>query len=229
MLFRSNDASINSATGENNNFSLDAGTSSITFNEDLGAIRALGTFTINEADAGVIFGGADNEVVGTGSTGPVNVINTTGDINIGVATNVITGTGIVLNGGSSPLVITTTNANVRLNGAVTLASDVRIDTGSGTGDITFTNDTPVDSSANEFNDLTLTAGSGIIRFNEDIGAATNGQLGAFTIETAARVLFGESNTETAGTGSTGPVTLIRTTDTINIGSLAVIKIGRAHV
>ena len=48
-----------------------------------------------------------------------------------------------LNGTSSGnlftlLTVTTTNANVRLNGAVTLNSSLKIDTGAGAGDITFT-------------------------------------------------------------------------------------------
>mgnify|MGYP003345497772 CR=1 FL=1 len=115
-----------SAFPARNNFSLDAGTSSITFNEDLGAIRALGTFTINEADAGVIFGGADSAT--PSSTGPVTLINTDDVIDLGVGTNVIGGTGIVFNAGSGTLSVQTSEDNIRLNGAVTLHTDVRLDT-----------------------------------------------------------------------------------------------------
>ncbi len=215
-----NDAPIDSQSGEHNDFTLDAGTASITFNENIGELQSLGDFTVTRADAGLVFGGADTETIGSSTTGPVNVINTDGAMNFGVGDNVIEGLGIVLNGGANPIVLTTTNDNVRFNGAVTLRSDVRINTGSGAGDITFTNDAPIDSEATENNDLTLNAGTGTIRFNEDIGATT--ALGLFTIENASQVIFGEADLEVPGTGSTGPVNVLNTVDAINIGSLGVI-------
>ena len=61
----------------------------------------------------------------------------------------------------------------------------------------------------EHNDLTLTAGTGAVRLNENIGESQ--ALGDFVITRAdAGVFFGEADTETAGDGTTGPVTLIAT-------------------
>jgi len=68
--------------------------------------------------------------------------------------------------------ITTTNDDVRLNGAVTLNSDLTIDTGTGAGNITFTNSATIDSQGSEHNDLLLKAGTGSVFFNANIGAAT---------------------------------------------------------
>ncbi len=215
-----NDASINSQSGETNDLVLNAGTGKVSFNEDLGAAQQLGLLTIENAQQ-VVFGGADTETPGSGSTGPVNSVRTNDAINIG-SQSVITG-GIVLNGGATPLVMTTTNDNVRLNGAVTLGSDTRIDTGEGFGDITFTNDTPINSQTGETNDLVLNAGLGDVLFNEDIGATQ--RIGSLIVENADQVIFGETNTETIGAGTTGPVNVVNTNEAIDLGSQSVITKG----
>ena len=152
------------------------------FNENLGETRALGALTVTEADGGVTFGQADTE---TGDTGPVNQINLIGDGTSGNALDlgsleVITGTGITLNGGSdndnvgtdSRLTITTTDDSIRFNGATRLNSDVLITTGlSGGGDITFTVNATIDSQMGERNDLTLETGTGDIRLSAAVGSS----------------------------------------------------------
>src|SRR5205085_9410885 len=60
---------------------LNAGTGSVHFNEDLGATQSLGLLTIENASR-VVFGQGDTESPGSGTTGPVNQINTSGAINI---------------------------------------------------------------------------------------------------------------------------------------------------
>src|SRR5205085_409385 len=144
-----------------------------------------------------------------------------GAVNIGTGVNVITG-GTTFNGGplaSSLLTLTTTNDAVRLNGAVTVNSDLTIDTGAGVGDITFTSSATINSQGAEHNDLLLNAGTGSVFFNGNIGAATGtSSLGLLTITTAAGgVTFGQSDTNT-GSGGTAPVTTVNTDGAINIGS-----------
>src|SRR4029078_8062006 len=95
----------------------------------------------------------------------------------------------------------------RRNGAVTPQANVTIDTGSGLGDITFTAaDTTtrgIDSQATEHNDLLLSAGTGSVLSNGDLGAHQT--LGSLIVETAAGgVAFGAA--DTASIGSAGPVT-----------------------
>ena len=162
---------------------MNAGTGVVKFNEDLGSAQRLGLLTIENASQ-VSFGETDTEIPGTGTTGPVNNVNTNGAIDIG-SQSVVSG-GIVLNGGASLLIITTTNSNVRLNGAVTLNSNVKIDTGAGAGDITFTAANAgtgrIDSQVNEHNDLTLNAGTGSVFFNGNIGGTQT--LGNLIVEAA---------------------------------------------
>ena len=112
--------------------------------------------------------------------------------------------------------MTTTSEDVRLNGAVTLSADVRIDTdetaatGTGGADVLFTNDAPIDSQLTEANDLVIDAGVASVFFNEDLGAAAaTSELGRLEIEQAdGGVTFGQADTETALTGSTGPLNAI---------------------
>src|SRR5262245_65492661 len=104
--------------------------------------------------------------------GPLNEVYTNRAINIGSAT-VIDG-GITLNGGvANLLAISTTGDSVRLNGTVTLSTNVSIDTdstnvGSEGGDIVFTAAAPVDSATGENNDLTADSGSANIVFNATV-------------------------------------------------------------
>src|SRR4029078_922436 len=135
--------------------------------------------------------------------------------------DVIGGTGIVLNGGAGLLTITTTNSDVRFNGAVTLNSDVTIDTGGGAGNITFTAGNAgtgkIDSQANEHNDLTLNAGTGSVFFNGNIGTTAAAPLGSVVVDPAAGgVTFGGADNATIG--ATGPVTTVHTENQIDIGT-----------
>src|SRR4029079_13193363 len=107
-----NDAPIDSQLGEFHNLTLNAGSGAMRFNEDLGAKQRLNLLTIENASQ-VIFGQADSETAGAGTTGPVNQINTGGAIDIG-SQSAVTG-GITFNGGASGLAVFTTGDNVRLN------------------------------------------------------------------------------------------------------------------
>src|SRR6185369_8064695 len=152
---------------------------------------------------------------------------TVGDINIG-STASIGAHGIVFDGGTgsgSLLTVTTTGGgSVRVSGAVELDSNLRIVTaGTSDGNITFTNDSSLDSQAGEFNNLALNSGTGLVKFNEDLGSTQ--RLGSLTVENAAQVLFGEGNTEVPGAGTTGPVTVVNTNGAIDIGSQSVISGG----
>src|SRR5204862_57556 len=136
---------VDSQSGEHNSLTLTAGTGSVSLNANLGSMQRLNQLTVTRADSGVTFGGADTQ---TGDLGPVTVVSTVGQIDIG-STAVITGTGISLNGGANPLAVTTTGGSVRLNGAVTLSSDVVISTDAGDtdlvgGNITFTSSGTID-------------------------------------------------------------------------------------
>ena len=214
------DSPINSQAGEHNSLALNAGTGSVFFNANIGATQSLGSLAVSSAAGGVTFGVSDSAV--SGGSGPVTIVNTDGAIDIGAGTtaaNVIGGTGITVNGGPLPgssITITTTGDNVRLNGAVTLKSNLSIDTGSGTpGDISFTSNSPIDSQASEHNDLAPNAGIGSVFFSGNIGAAQS--LGSLTVLTAAGgVTFGAA--DVASTGAGGPVTVVRTDGAIDIGA-----------
>jgi hypothetical protein len=209
------DATIDSEAGEFNDLTLDVGTQQVLFNNNLGANQLLGALTITQADSGVTFGESDTNE-GPGTTGPVATIATAGAVDIGVLDNVIIG-GIVLNGDSGTLTLTTTDAPVRFNGQVTLASDVVIDTnetGFG-GTVTFTSSGTIDSQAGERNDLTIDAGAEQVLFNNNIGESV--PIASLTILQAdAGVTFGESSTD-LGPGLTGPVTTVTVDGPIDLG------------
>ncbi|NUQ62101.1 MAG: hypothetical protein HUU20_06415 [Pirellulales bacterium] len=99
---------------------------------------------------------------------------------------------------------------VRFNGAMELRSDVTIDTTDGT--IQFAAPATIDSEMLEYNSLTLTAGTGSVRFNADIG---NSQpIGNLTVTQAdTGVFFG---------GNLGPVRSVRAQGAIDIGSVEAI-------
>ncbi|MCX7423662.1 MAG: hypothetical protein NT013_29570 [Planctomycetia bacterium] len=209
-------ATIDSQSGEHNDLTIDAGTQQVLFNNDLGRTDSLGSFTITQADGGVIFGQADTDQ-GPGTIGPVTIIATNGSIDVGVAENVIAGAGIIFNAGSEMLQITTVDETVRLNGVVTMLSSVDINTNS-TGDggtVTFTSASTVDGQFGESNDLTIDAGTQQVLFNNDIGNIN--PIGALTITQAdGGVIFGQDDTD-QGPGTTGPVTTIITDGPIDIG------------
>ncbi len=197
---------IDSQTPGANILTIDAGEGSVFFNRDIGGSGAIGKLTITRASGGVTMGAAS----------PVANVHAANGIDIGVGTNTIAGSGIVLNGGASTLTLATDGASLRLNGPTTLASRVVLTTGSGAGDVTLTNDTPVDSEANEFNDLVFDVGAGSVFINEDLGRAN--RLGALTVLSAGGgVTFGQSTTEVPGAGGKGPVEVINTDGAIDIG------------
>src|SRR5205085_156624 len=191
---------------------------------NLGAVQTLGNLLVDTAAGGVTFGGADTASIG--ANGPVTTIHTEGQIDIGTGTtaaDVIGGTGITFNGGAGPLTVTTTNSPVRLNGAVTLDTNLKIDTGAGPGDITFTaanviggaGTGRIDSQAGEHNDLVLSAGTGSVFFSGNLGAVQT--LGNLLVDTAAGgVTFGGA--DTASIGASAPVTTIHTEDQIDLGT-----------
>lgn len=218
------DATIDGEFGEFNDLTIDAGTRLVLFNNDLGQTHPIGALTITQSDGGVIFGESDDfEPGGHGTTGPVSTVSTNGAIDIGVGSNVITG-GILLNGGDSGLLqITVSDEPVRFNGAVTLATDVDINTNatpdSGGGTMTFTSAATIDSQSGEHNDLTIDAGTQQVLFNNNLGQTDS--LGALTVTQAdGGVIFGESDTfEPDGPGTTGPVAIISADEAIDIGAV----------
>ena len=190
-------APIDSYGTETNDLELRAGTGTISLNANLGEIEALNTLVVSDTTGRVTLGGADQaDQAATPDLGPVTLVNTNGAIDIG-STAVITG-GIVFDGGGdndnlltdSLLTITTTNATVRLNGPVTLNSDLTITAGSGAGDITFAAESTIDSQETEHNDLKLTAGTGGIAFAGAVGGTA--PLGTVTIGTAGAVTASSS-------------------------------------
>ena len=172
-------ANSGNTASEANRLTLDAGVGSLRFNEDLGQRThgQLGRLIVEEADGGVIFGQADDE--SGPDTGPVNFITLVGDgstanaLDLG-SLDTISG-GIILNGGPGTLTISTTSDAVRFNGAVTLASDVVVDTRAGAasgtevGHLLFTTASPLDSAAGENNRLTINT-AGTTRFHGAVGA-----------------------------------------------------------
>ncbi|MDA1164960.1 MAG: hypothetical protein O3B13_17835, partial [Planctomycetota bacterium] len=211
-----NDASIDSQNGENNGLTIDAGTASVFFNEDIGAVQALGALNIERANGGVLFGTAELETV-MGDAGPVDIVRTNGDINIG-SINAING-GISLNAGTGSgnvFELTTDGDNVRFNGVVTLDSiDVQISTGTSVGgDVTFEDD--LIPEGNETVDLTLTTGTGDIVFNDVAGTAVR-RLDDITITladdvTARNAVTTTTFTQTNGTGTTVFESTLNTND-----------------
>lgn len=205
-------------TPEFNDLQIDAGVGQVLFNNDIGVVQPLGSLTITQADAGVIFGQSDTDL-GPGTTGPVNWIYTDDTIDIGVGDHVIGGVGIQLNAGVGTLQITTTDDDVRFNGAIRLLTDLNIDTNSDAdqigGTVTFTESASIDSQEGQFADVTIDAGTKQVLFNNNLGE--NQSLGTLIIEQAdGGVVFGESE-ERQGPGTTGPVSIITASGPIDIG------------
>jgi hypothetical protein len=192
----------------------------VLFNANIGQTQALQTLTVLEANSGVVFGQSDTNT-GNGGKGPVTVVTTIGAIDLGVGSDVIGGTGIVLNGGASNLItLSTVTGDIRMNGPVDLETDVSLS--STAGNFIFTSSGTIDSQGAEHNDLLLSAGTGEIDFNANIGALTaTSSLGKFTVTTApGGVVFGQSLTNT-GAGGEGPVSAVNIVGDININLAAV--------
>jgi hypothetical protein len=228
---------------EANSLTIDAGIASVLFNGNIGTAAAgeLGALQITEADGGVVFGESDANA-GPGTTGPVTAIELVGDgvaanaLDIGIGSldgDQIGGTGIVFNGGPSAadtLTISTDGENVRLNGPVTINTDLTITTngfgGAGTslasgGDIIFSDVATIDSQAGEANDLVFRAGAGDLTFNADIGtAAADSRPGTFTVEDSTATLTFGSVDASAADSDTAPVSTINLAGAMNLGAAA---------
>lgn len=199
-------AAIDSETGEANDAAFAAGRGSVSLSADVGRNVPLGKLSVISAAGGVSVGGA----------APVELVRAHGGIDVGVGSNEITGTGILLDGGANELRLETDGTDLRLNGKTTLASAGVFATGSGGGNVIFTNDTPFDSAAGEFNNVAFDVGDGAVLVNEDLGR--DQRLGTLTVITAGGgVVFGEAVTETPGSGGKGSVEVINTDGRIDIG------------
>ncbi len=163
-----------------------AASGNITFNDNIGANDALANLTVTQANQ-VVFGGADVKGPGPRSSGPLDVILTAGNIDIGQTSAV---SGIVFDAGpgaANSLLINATTGNIRLNGPVTLDSSLGVDTAG--GNVLFTQAATIDSRAGENNALAIFAGSGSVTFEGDLGARQ--PLGSLTIvEAGGGVFFG---------------------------------------
>ncbi|MFP6765246.1 MAG: hypothetical protein VB858_16580, partial [Planctomycetaceae bacterium] len=199
-------STIDSEAGENNNIVISGG--AISFDGDIGAgtsgDQTIGSLTVTTATS-----------IRFGTTGPgnINTVRTDGPIDLG-SLSVVT-TNITFD--SPGLSIETTGDDIRINGPVILAAaETALSTGSSsTGDILFTNNSPVDGFTGEVNSLTLTAGLGTVRFNEDIGR--NRLIGTLDVSRAdGGVTFGEA--DSAMPDGTGPVDQINAFGGINVGS-----------
>ena len=212
-----NDSPIDSTVGELFALDVRAPNGGVFFNEDIGRTSTLARLGVFQARDGVFLGQATNEIPGTGGVGPVEVIRLLHSLDVGRGTNVIGGAGIVLSGSAiAPLHISTVITSVRFNGAVTLQTDVTIDTSTNGGDILFTKASSIDSGTVRHGSLTLDAGTGRIEFNEDLGSVR--ELGSLTITQAdGGVVFGGADTETAAGNDLGPVNTIHSDGPIDIG------------
>ena len=68
---------------ERNDFSLTAGIGGVFFNENIGEFQPLGKLIVTRADAGVVLGEADFEIVDTGGTGPVEIVSADDGVDLG--------------------------------------------------------------------------------------------------------------------------------------------------
>jgi hypothetical protein len=207
-------STINSEGGEFNNVTISGG--DVSFDGDIGAgmaggDQAIGSLTVTNGNS-----------VTFGPTGGISQVRVDGMIDLG--RDATLANGVTFDGGMSGLTISTTNDEIRIDGPVMLnGASTTLSTGAGAGDLRFTNNTPIDSEAGEGNNLTLSAGTGAVRFNEDIGNAAMGtEVGLITVTDADQVIFGESSVEIPAAG-TGPVEVINAG--LDIGSVTPITNG----
>lgn len=133
-----------------------------------------------------------------GSVTPLNTVNMAGT---NITLNDISSIGSQTYTGATTLngVLTTTNANLLLDGTVALQNNIHLNTGSLGGDITIT-----DALTGPY-DINLTAGTGAITL-QDVGTAT-ARLGNIVVASANGLTFNqgayvESFSQLSGTGST---------------------------
>ena len=212
-------AAIDSQAGENNDLTLSTGARGmITFNASLGHSQALGQLIVKNTTGPVTFGGADS-VIANSDGGPVQFINTTGEIDLGQGTadsnheiqrrNRLQwrqrNSGDQYNRGRP----------VRLNGPVAARRFSGMSISTAGGSILFTHWAAIDSQAGENNALTLSAGVGTITFNASLGHTQPlGQL--FVKNTTGQVTFGGAD-GVAVNSDVGPVQFINATGTIDLG------------
>ncbi|QNI78885.1 filamentous hemagglutinin family outer membrane protein [Synechococcus sp. RS9909] len=157
--------------------------------DSTGTVRFNGLVTTSDESAGLV----------TITNGGALTLTATGDMNLA-------GAFLQDGAGSSSIAadITTTDDTITFQKAVTLTGNVLLDTGAGAGTIAF--NSSLDSKANEAHTLTLTAGTGDITFDGAVGSATDGALGAVTINsannlTADAVFNAASLRQVAGSGT----------------------------
>ncbi|MCA9059390.1 MAG: hypothetical protein KDA85_12860, partial [Planctomycetaceae bacterium] len=209
-------------------------------------LDASATGTIN-LQGDLITAGADHSA-GNGSDGgavtlhttngtiAAGLINTSGGDDLAASNTGGAAGSILINTGSSNLITLRgaltaaggtgntagAGANVTLSDAVVLATDISIDTGATAGNVTFSS--TIEGTTAEQEDLTITAGTGDVFFNNAVGATT--RLGVIDINsnhnlTAAALTIAALNQD-AGTGATtlnGSVNV--TTNAANGGNDAV--------
>jgi len=201
---------IDSVADAHHNLELTADNGSIVFDGDIGngspGDQRLGSLLVHSAAGGVIFG----------DTRGVEVIRTTGEVNLGTLLAGIGGEGILFQLSPTGLTtLTTDGGDVRFNSRTTLAVDLAVFTNGGT--LTFTGNAPLNSQFGTTHRLLAHAGAGAVTFNEDIG--TRARLSELEITRAdAGVTFGGADSEDPGVADTGPVDFIFTTGAIEIGA-----------
>lgn len=217
-------APINNQAGERNDLRLIAGEGHIEFHANLGETHGLDRLEVLRADGGIIFGGSDEPEL-VGDRAPVSLVRAEGGIDLG-SQQVITG-GIVFNAGvvggdTQVMTVQTAGAEARLNGPVTLASHVKIE--SGNGAVLFTDDCPIDSQPAEKNDLVLDVGLGSIVFNADVGSL-HPLRWLEVIRADGGVYLGGADVAQEDLGDLGPVRQVVVERGIDLGSQAVIADG----
>jgi hypothetical protein len=204
----------------------DLGAGEVRFNEDLGLAGPLGSLRVRSA-AGVWFGESTAErpaeeppLPGLPSawlpmgSGPVEQIRTVGTIDLGVDQRIV-GSGIVFVGGATTgTTVRTTQGDMRFHGPVELANTVRL--ASSAGNVRFTSEATVDSRADRVAGLQLDLQSGRVFLNANVGSIR--PLDHLTVSRAGGGLIVGESSVAVGTEA-GPVSLIRTSQRIDLGSL----------
>ena len=204
----------------------DLGAGEVRFNEDLGLAGPLGSLRVRSA-TGVWFGESTaerpvEEPVLPGvppawlpmGSGPVEQIRTVGTIDLGVDQRIV-GSGIVFVGGATTgTTVRTTQGDMRFHGPVELANTVRL--ASSAGNVRFTREATVDSRANRVAGLQLDLQSGRVFLNSNVGSMR--PLDHLTVSRAGGGLVVGESSVAVGTEA-GPVSLIRTSQRIDLGSL----------
>ncbi|MEZ6122903.1 MAG: autotransporter-associated beta strand repeat-containing protein [Planctomycetaceae bacterium] len=161
----------------------------------------------DQATAATITGGTF--LVETGGTGEI-LIQSSAAITNDIATTLRTDLGeIVFAGGT----LTTIDDTILLQGAVRLAGNALISTGSGSGDVVFEQSVNADDSTAANRTLAVTAGTGTVQFASGVGDNLGGQLADLDIAaalvrfSAGTVRIDDNNSPTATATLAGNVQL----------------------